>query len=163
MSNKKSWCVLWSEKYGILHNNKHDTLLLDKVISSINTKLHIQQETSITQTKRKWATFTYVGRQIKFMTKLFKNTNKNIAYKRNNATRKVLTYSKTNNTTMTSDKFNKSGIYQLTCIDCNKKYIGQTGRPYHVRYHKHLEISNMVILVQNLHSTLLRIGIPSAP
>ena len=47
----------------ILHNNKYDTVLLDKGIPAINTKPHLQQETSLTQTKGKWATFTYVGRQ----------------------------------------------------------------------------------------------------
>ena len=25
------------------------------------------------------------------------------------------------------NKFRKSGVYQLTCHECNKKYIGQTG------------------------------------
>ena len=31
----------------------------------------------------------------------------------------------------------KCGVYQLTCPDCNMKYIGQTGRPFHVRFQEH--------------------------
>ena len=119
----------------ILHNNKYDPLLLDKAISTVNTKTHTQQETLPTQTihKTKLATFTYVGPQTKFITKLFKNTNLNIAYKTNNTIGKLLTP----NNTSTSDKFNKSGIYQLTCLDCNMKYIGQTGRSIYTRYCEH--------------------------
>jgi hypothetical protein len=28
-------------------------------------------------------------------------------------------------------------IYKLTCPDCNKAYIGQTGSPFEVRFHEH--------------------------
>jgi len=31
----------------------------------------------------------------------------------------------------------KSGVYSLTCPDCHKKYVGQTGRYFHQRYKKH--------------------------
>jgi hypothetical protein len=33
-----------------------------------------------------------------------------------------------------TDKYNKSGIYQLKCLHCPLKYIGQTGRTFHTRY-----------------------------
>ena len=29
------------------------------------------------------------------------------------------------------------GIYPLTCQDCNRQYIGQTGRPIFIRYQEH--------------------------
>jgi hypothetical protein len=35
------------------------------------------------------------------------------------------------------DKFTQSGIYKLTCPDCNKAYIGQTGRDFYTRYNEH--------------------------
>ena len=35
------------------------------------------------------------------------------------------------------NKFNKSGIYQLTCQNCNKKYIGQNGRPFRKRFQEY--------------------------
>ena len=37
-----------------------------------------------------------------------------------------------------SDKFNRSGIYQLTCPDGGKKHTGQTGRSFRKRYNEHL-------------------------
>lgn len=36
-----------------------------------------------------------------------------------------------------TNKFNKCGIYQLTCPDFNMKYIGQTDRPFRVRFKEH--------------------------
>ena len=85
----------------------------------------------------KWVTFTYLGPQTKLNTKLFRNTNINLAYKTNSTIEKLTAQNKTNNTTFTSDKFNKSGIDQLNCLDCNMKYIGQTGRSFHTRYREH--------------------------
>jgi len=35
------------------------------------------------------------------------------------------------------NKFDKTGVYQLTCPTCHKKYDGQTGRPFHVRVREH--------------------------
>ena len=34
-------------------------------------------------------------------------------------------------------KYDKSGIYQLTCPDCKMKYTGQTGRPFRIRLQEH--------------------------
>ena len=33
--------------------------------------------------------------------------------------------------------YNKSGVYKLTCTECDKQYVGQTGRPFHIRYKEH--------------------------
>ena len=37
----------------------------------------------------------------------------------------------------TSNKFNKNGVYQLTCQDCSKYYIGQTSRTFEKRLNEH--------------------------
>jgi hypothetical protein len=39
---------------------------------------------------------------------------------------------------MQSEKYDNSGIYQLKCLDCPLKYIGQTGRAFHTRYKGHI-------------------------
>ena len=49
-----------------------------------------------------------------------------MSFKADNTTGKLLTHN--NNTNL--NKYNKCGVYQLTCQDCNKKYIGQTRRPF---------------------------------
>jgi hypothetical protein len=45
-------------------------------------------------------------------------------------------------------KYNKTGIYQMKCIDCPLKYIGQTGRIFHTRYKEHIQ----AIINNNSHS-----------
>jgi hypothetical protein len=59
-----------------------------------------------------------------------------------------------------SNKFDKCGVYQLTCSDCTKKYIGQTDRPFHIRFHEHFREykygnnkSKFAQLLDNKHST----------
>ena len=76
----------------------------------------------------------HVRRQTKFINKLYKNTNLKISLKYENTIGKLLTQ---NNKNTNFNKFNKSGVYQLTCQDCNKKYIGQTGRPFYVGFQEH--------------------------
>ena len=109
-------------------------------------------------TKTKWATFTYVGPQTKHITKLFKNTNLQIAYKTNNTIQKLFT--RTN--TSTADKFDNCEIYQLTYLDCNKQYVGQTGRFFLEGTTSTLEILNTIMETLNMHSTSLKMGILSA-
>jgi hypothetical protein len=36
------------------------------------------------------------------------------------------------------DKYSRSGIYQMKCMDCPLKYIGQTGRTFNTRYKEHI-------------------------
>jgi hypothetical protein len=37
------------------------------------------------------------------------------------------------------DKYNNSGIYQMKCLDCPLKYIGQNGRTFNQRYKEHIQ------------------------
>jgi len=39
--------------------------------------------------------------------------------------------------TQKPDKYDQNGIYQLKRPTCHKKYIGQTGRPFRVRFREH--------------------------
>ena len=58
------------------------------------------------------------------------------------------------------NKYNKSGVYQLTCQDCSKKYIGQTSRLFHVKFQEPFQDfkykngkSNFAHLIDKGHST----------
>ena len=76
----------------------------------------------------------HIRRKSKFITKLLENTNLKISFTAENTTAKLLTQK---NKDINSNKFNRSGDYQLTYKECNKKYIGQTGRPFHKRFQEH--------------------------
>lgn len=55
-------------------------------------KLKTNKNVEIKQAKPqpKWAKFTYVGKQTKYILKVFKNSNLKIAYKTNNTTKRLL-------------------------------------------------------------------------
>jgi hypothetical protein len=58
-----------------------------------------------------------------------------ITYTNNNSIRKYL--SRKPHTSQPTNQYERSGIYQLICPDCHKKYIGQTGRSFKKRYQEH--------------------------
>jgi hypothetical protein len=37
-----------------------------------------------------------------------------------------------------TDKYNRSGIYQMKCLNCSLKYTGQTGRTFNIKYKEHI-------------------------
>jgi hypothetical protein len=78
------------------------------------------------------ATFTYSGKETRKITKFFKDTKIKIAYRTRNDTK----YSKT---TPTKRQIHNSGIYQMKCLDCQLKYVGQSSRTFHTRYIEHIQ------------------------
>jgi hypothetical protein len=56
-----------------------------------------------------------------------------VSFKTKNTAGKLLTENKNSN----PKKFNKCGLRQLTCHDCNRKYIGQTDRPIRIKFQEH--------------------------
>ena len=74
-----------------------------------------------------------MGRETRQITKFFRNTQVEVFYPTNNRLGKLLQY----DTSETKNKYDSSGIYQLRCPSCDKKYIGQTGRPFHIRFREH--------------------------
>ena len=88
-----------------------------------------------TTTTRKWATFTYGGREMTFITNLFKKTDLKIALRSNNTIQGLLVHNK--QITDKTDKYRQSGVYKLTYQDCNKTYVGQTGRNFLTRFNEH--------------------------
>jgi hypothetical protein len=70
----------------------------------------------------RWVTFTYSGRETRYITNLFKHSNLQIAFRTNNTL-----HSHLSNNTHHEDKFTRSGVYKLTCPDSGKAYVGQTG------------------------------------
>jgi hypothetical protein len=98
----------------ILVNNNYDVSTLNKFSKEKKQKRDTQKE--------KWAKFTYVGKETRFITKLFKNTNVKVRFATiNTIERRLATKLGTD-----QNKYDKSGIYQLSCPNCKKKYTGQT-------------------------------------
>jgi transposase-like protein len=129
--------------YNLNYDNKRAELNTIKQIISNNgyNNSTIQQldrpttKPSPNNNNNTWARFKYIGKQTKFNTKLFKETPVRIAHTTNNSISRHL--SKKPNTPQPARQYEKSGIYQLTCPDCHKRYIGQTGRSFQKRYQEH--------------------------
>jgi len=120
--------------HNILHNNGYP--ILGHTRKSFRTQPHNQEPPQVSQPAApptKWCVFTYFGKETLNLTKIFKHTDLRIAYRTNNTLQKHLPYS-----TSRADKYTRSGIYKLTCPDCSKAYVGQTGRDFHTRYKEHL-------------------------
>jgi hypothetical protein len=65
------------------------------------------------------------------ITELFKNTDMGISFRTKNNI-------KHNLRTKRSEKYNLSGVYELQCTECPRKYIGQTGLSFRTRYKEHI-------------------------
>jgi len=69
--------------------------------------------------------FTYVGKETKFITNLFINTKINISYNTKNTAEKLLAYKQQE----CINKCNGKGIFALKVPDCGKRHLGQTENP----------------------------------
>jgi hypothetical protein len=96
----------------ILCNNKY--ICPKKSTTTVNK---VKQNTS----KTKWAKFTYVGKETKLVTRLFKNTLLKITFTTQNTIRKSLSKQQKHS----QSKSEKCGVYQPNFRDCNMNYIGQ--------------------------------------
>ena len=67
----------------ILNNNKYDP-------SRSNNLTPLTNNTKTDLNKTKWAKFTHVGKETKFITKIFKHTTLNVAFKTQNTIGKLL-------------------------------------------------------------------------
>ena len=95
----------------------------------------IHNPTRLTKNKtttQKWASFTYIGKETSYITNLFRKTQLKIAFRTTNTIGNLLSHKNPN-----PDKYSMSGIYKLTCPDCNKAYVGQTGRRFVTRFKEH--------------------------
>jgi hypothetical protein len=81
----------------------------------------------------KWAIFTYVGKETRYITRLFKYAIVKISFRTSNALKHLLT------PWFNVSKYEQSGTYRLNCQSCPLKYVGQTGRRFKVRFKEHIQ------------------------
>jgi len=110
----------------IIHNNKYDTSFLNRIGKNTKQRQGHEEE----HQNQRWVKFTYVGRETRYITKHFKNTSLKVAYTTNNNVGKLLEIQK-------AQKPNKFDKNEVDVPDIPQKYVGQTGRPFHVRFQKH--------------------------
>jgi hypothetical protein len=109
-------------------NTIRDTLHNNKYSINLGTTHPNQHEHNINtdpqHRKTKWATFTYSGKERRKITILFKETQIKVAFRTRNTIQNIV------KPHSQRDKYEKSGIYQMNCMDCPLKSLGQTGRTF---------------------------------
>ena len=96
--------------------------------------LHKTQNKQQTKTENnKFITLTYINKQTEKIAHKFKKAGYRIAYKTTNKTEHTLS----KRMPKAQNKFDLPGVYKLNCSNCNKFYIGQTGRSFKQRYIEH--------------------------
>jgi ribosomal protein L35 len=116
-------------KYPIIHNNKNNEETIIKAVPDSNKypQNTIQQNhkpaKKNNEQKRKWVAFTFLGPESRTITKLFKNTEVGTSYRTKNNVKHLLRTKENNN-----GKCNLSGVCQLQCADCPRKYCIQGER-----------------------------------
>ena len=96
----------------------------------------------------KRARFTYVGKETRYITEVFKDTNVAVAFTTNNTIGKHLT--KEYNT---QRKYGKSGVYQLICLDCKMTYTARQVDPSKPGFKNTYETSSTTIENRHLPNT----------
>lgn len=94
---------------------------------------HIQDTTTHHTNKNRWHILTYNKKIVHRIGNILKKQGLQIGYRTDNT---ILTKLRTQTTQ--TDKFNRSGIYELKCNTCQAVYIGQTCRNFKTRYSEHL-------------------------
>ena len=102
--------------HNILHNNAFP------IRSHKPPTYSLKNPTEPRTTKKKWASFTYAGRETSYITNLFKKTELNVALCNKNTIGNLLVHRYP-----APGKFSLSGVYKLPCPDCNRAYIGLGG------------------------------------
>jgi hypothetical protein len=112
----------------ILDSNGYDP----SIIEQFNKP---KRKDNSTDNKDSWAKFTYFGREIRAITKLFNDTRVQVSYKVNNTINKHLSRKPHNQKPML--QFQQSGVYSLTCPDCHKKICRADEPSFKKRYSEH--------------------------
>jgi hypothetical protein len=100
----------------------------------VHKKQQKQEENLNWTNNKQWAKFTYTGRDTRIITKLSKHTNIQIAFMTQNNLKILL---RSDRGDRHSDVYNQSGVYQLTCNTCQKRYTGQTGFSFRTQFKEH--------------------------
>jgi hypothetical protein len=112
----------------ILRNNEYNTKLFNKVLRQ--KKRNTQGDLLNQNTKR--VTFTHSGKEVREVTKIFRDTRTKVAFQTRN------TIQDTSRPWPQINKYRRSGIYQMKCLDCPLQSIGRMGRIFNTRYKKHI-------------------------
>jgi len=107
----------YQDKLNIIHNILHNNTF---PIKPHKPKTPNPNKKASSHTTQKWANFTYTGKEISYITSIFKRTDLKISFRTTQTLANLLSHKDRQ-----PDKYSLSGVYKLTCPDCHKAYVGQ--------------------------------------
>lgn len=130
----------------IAQANGYSYSMIDNLLKKCRNKLNKRQTT---KPNVKYITSEYGLMLPKILNNVFKKYNFNIAYRTNNNIRNIL------QPRLPRPLESKTGIYKISCSDCQCFYVGQTGRPFLKRYSEHLPKRDHSIVKSNFAKHLI--------
>lgn len=126
-------------------SNGYNVTIVDKLLRKQNTKQKIKELNP--ETKDKYVVFNYYKPLEYILGNILNRHGYKVAYRtKNNLKRQLVNKSKL------IDKFDSSGVYQITCRDCPKMYIGQTGRSFNKRFREHIPSAKQITNTTRIES-----------
>ena len=135
--------------YNIALNNGYNILTINKIYNKINRKISISHLHSLNSgTEKIFKRLPFISNQLTnpIASTLRTSGITPALYNNNNLGSKLI-----NNKLDKIDKLDKSGIYKLTCDNCDTIYIGQTGRSFRTRYSEHESALNRLNRSDNIN------------
>lgn len=115
-------------------NNGYDVDLIDKLVKKKQQNLVLAAVFPSSPNEAKtYRSFSYFGVGSGKIQQILKNNGIHLAYKAPTTVGRILFNNK-----QKIDKLAKSGVYRLSCGECEGVYIGQTGRNFSKRRQEHL-------------------------
>lgn len=117
--------------------NGFEKEIIEKIVKKQSNKIRKNNITTLfsqneTTTKFR-VSFAYIPTITNHLRKTLEKENIHIVYNNNKKLKQIL--GSTKDETPTSER---SGIYEISCENCNKKYIGQTKRSIKTRFKEHI-------------------------
>lgn len=122
----------------IAHKNGYDIELINRINHKHKAKAELQNMTTLTNTDRrdsKYISVEFNKTTHKAIQRAFNKLGYKTAYSNNNKMQQKLKH-KTHSQPL------DTSVYKITCNDCNKFYIGQTGRSFLTRFKEHIKDIN---------------------
>lgn len=129
--------------------NGYNTNYIDKIIRNRTRKKLVLTEFKTYKTATpNWTTIPYLGNISHHIGKILSKHNINVAYKNIKSVRDFLVRLKD-----PVDKMDTSGVYRLSCHECEASYVGITGRKLktRIREHYHQSTSEFFQHITNEH------------
>ena len=117
-------------------NNAYSPFLIDKLLKQKQTKINTQSITSLTPFMNPVSakfSIPFLGSLSFKIANTFKKEGICIVFHAPSNLNKFLSYTKDY-----IPSLHRSGVYRLSCSDCNSAYIGQTGRKFQSRINEHM-------------------------